>query len=132
MTTYFGKTAIGGTVVHDTGNIWIRNKSYVTGYDCPGVGNQTTKEISLYCRMETDHPGNMRHAVYEADHDLACQGDAEVALVSPVAWQGHLTSGDITPDPCYLTGALQYDIGYSLDTQWSAEVYMDAGAPAAP
>lgn len=115
MATYFGQTVDGTEVGWDFGVWWSRNAAYVTGFNCPGSGVQVVKELSARVRRTSGIP-NIRIAIYNSGGTLVGQGAAEVALAgTTVAWQGHLTQDDITPNPCNLTGGAQYYLGMALD-----------------
>jgi len=126
MPTYFGYTSIG--INHPaTGTIFAaRNKGYITGFTCPGVGTQIVKEISVYCAKGAEE-GNIRVAIYDASHNLIGQGSAEVALSATPDWQGHLTQISITPNPCCLNGGQQYDLAFSFDAT-DSQIYYDGGS----
>lgn len=117
MPTYFGYTAIGADAPTG-GTLWTRNKNHVTGYTCPGSGPQVVKELSAYVKSNGGTPGHIRIAVYDASHNLICQGTAEVTIDNTTAgWYGHLTQANITPNPAYLTGGVQYDLALCLDAE---------------
>ncbi len=126
MATYFGKTTVGGTSTA-IGNIgWQRNKSYVTGFACPGSGNQIVKDLSFYCQKGAA-ASHLQLGVFDASRNLICQGTAEVALTATAGWQGHLTQADITPNPAILIGGVTYYLASSID-QTDVNVWYDAGA----
>ncbi len=109
---YFGYNTIGGTTWGENGNQWIRNKTYVTGFTCPGSGTKTVVELSAYVGWLQTTP-TIRLAIYDTSHNLVCQGTSAVSMVA-ASWQGHMTASTITPNPCNLTGGTQYDLAYAV------------------
>jgi len=129
LATYFGYTTVGTFNASNAMSMWRKNKSYITGYTCPGSGNQTVKEISFYTQQTADS-ANLRLAVYDSSHNLICQGAEEVAISGDLGWQGHLTQASITPNPCNLTGGVQYDLVWAVDAATNLYYYDNGEADA--
>ena len=112
--TYFGYTS-AGSLNGDYGmQLVVRNKNYVTGFTCPGSGSQTVMEISAYTRAVMGAP-MQRLAIYSSSHVLLCEGSTYNVLFSTEGWQGHLTQSSMTPNPCTLTGGVQYDLAFAYE-----------------
>jgi len=71
LATYFGYTTEGSSSDYWDACHFI-NKNYITGFNCPGSGNQTVKELSAY--VAVNNGGNIRLAIYDASHNLIYQG----------------------------------------------------------
>jgi hypothetical protein len=110
--TYFGDTNPSSVMLFTNWDTYLN-------WTCPGSGNMTVKEISVYCKYYAAQ-GNILLAIYSADRaTLICQGTAEVAITSGMSaydWRGHLTQANITPNPVTLTGGTNYCIVFSMDT----------------
>ncbi len=132
MPTYFGLQAEGACDGTEAA-YWYRNKAYVTGFTCPGSGTQVVKEISSYAKSAGGTPAHVRLAIYSAAYALLGQGVAEVTVNNTTpGWYGHLTQADITPNPCNLTGGVQYYLGNTHDgTDYHWKVNTPGGSDAA-
>ena len=111
---YFGQETL---TTNETRNAvrWFRNRTYVTGFTCPGSGNQQVTELSFHGYLVAGAP-NIRLALYNTSDALLCQGSAEVPVAGASgSWQGHIGAANITPNPCIITGGVQYDIAVSWD-----------------
>ena len=122
--TYFGYNNSSPQYSWKDDAQWYRNRNYIDGFVCPGSGHQAVKEISAYVSMPSGS-GNIRCAVFDTSGNLISQGTAEVAVTgTDPAWHGHLTQANITPNPCNLTGGVQYDIALAWDSA-SMQFYFD-------
>lgn len=112
MTTYFGYNTIGGTGSSGSGYC-LRNKN--VSWTCPGSGPQKVVELTSYCGWSSGG-GNNLLAVYNTNLDTKfCEGIGEVAVDATPAWQGHIGAANITPNPCNLTGGVDYVLAVSYD-----------------
>jgi hypothetical protein len=113
MPTYFGLQI--PVTEYGVGGLVFWNNPVWYSFTCPGTGNQIIKELSVYCRLKTGS-SNIRVAIYDATgNTLIAQGTAEVAVGAGAAWYGHLTQGDITPNPATLVGGMTYRIAMTAD-----------------
>lgn len=102
--TYFGPTGNNGAY---SGSVQVMLWPSAT-FACPGKGPQVLKELSLLCHAHLGAP-TIRVGIYDAAGNRVAQGVAQVTLVgATLSWQGHLTQADITPNPCVLTGGVEY------------------------
>lgn len=113
MPTYFGRTVEGTNASTSGYDQWFRNKAHITGFICPGAGNQAIKELSAYV-MSLSIPRVIRVAIYDSSHNLVAQGSSPAVAGTTPAWYGHLAPEEITPNPAIIIGGAQYDLAFAV------------------
>lgn len=87
-----------------------------SGYTCPGSGNQTVKELSTYCVLQSGS-ANIRLAIYSGT-TLVGYGTDQVPTTTTAGWQGHLSEATVQAvggGSCTLTGGSTYILVLSDD-----------------
>lgn len=118
--TYFGLVTSDGTITGDntddnTGTSAVAYWNGTQVWTCPGTGNQTVKEISVYAKYKG--ASNVLIGIYSEDGlTKIAEGTAQVAVVgASYSWQGHMTQASITPNPVNLVGGTNYKIFAAAD-----------------
>lgn len=120
---YFGETDTSGIANAYPDARFYANKHSQYPFTCPGSGNQTVKELSIYARDAYGATDKRALIGVYSGADLGsaakiCEGSSPVDITgASYGWKGHLAQADITPNPTTLTGGVNYCLAFGMSDE---------------